>query len=75
VKNAELRKRLQTIREGKWDEVADKIDALISDIVDNDEEARLGYATTRQLLAELSARFEIQGAQAGGLDYRTVDVH
>lgn len=31
--------------------------------------ARLGYATTRDLLNELYARIEI----SGGLDYRTVD--
>ena len=70
MKNTELRKRLQEIREGKWDEVADKIDALISEIVDNDEYApRLGYATTRELLAELSARFDVHCL--GGLDYKS----
>jgi hypothetical protein len=31
----------------------------------------LGLATTRELLDELSARFEFH--TAGGLDYRTVD--
>mgnify|MGYP001611261311 CR=1 len=31
----------------------------------------LGLATTRELLDELRARFEIHAA--GGLDYRTVD--
>lgn len=33
--------------------------------------AQLGYATTRELLAELSARFEVH--TEGGLNYRTVD--
>jgi hypothetical protein len=71
MNNADLRKRLQGIREGKWDEVADKIDALIADIVDNDEGgARLGFATNRQLLSELSARIELHHC---GLDYRTVN--
>jgi len=70
MKNSELRMRLQAIREGKWDEVADKIDDLISEIVDNDEgEALLGFATNRQLLAELSGRIELHH---GGLDYRPV---
>lgn len=73
MKNSTLRQRLQEIREGKWDEVADKIDALISDITDNDEdEPRLGLATNRQLLKELSTRIEIHHAH-GGLDYRTAD--
>lgn len=71
MKTAELRKRLQQIREGKWDEIADKIDALLSEITDTDNEPRLGCATTRELLAEVSARFEVQGAQSGGLDYKT----
>jgi hypothetical protein len=71
VKNIELRQRLQVIRDGKWDEVADKIDMLISEIVDNDEDApRLGCATTRELLHELEVRFEVHCP--GGLDYKTV---
>lgn len=70
MKNTELRKRLQEIREGDWGKVADLIDVLISDIVDDDEDApRLGFATTRQLLAEISARIE----RKQSLDYRTVD--
>ena len=36
-----------------------------------EEQANLGIATTRELLAEIAARFEIQCD--GGLDYRTVD--
>jgi len=36
-------------------------------------EPLLGLATTRELLAEISARIEVDGANGGGgLDYRTV---
>lgn len=35
------------------------------------DKPNLGMATTRELLAELSARFEVQCA--GGLDYKTFD--
>jgi hypothetical protein len=35
------------------------------------DQPNLGLATTRELLDELRARFEIHAA--GGLDYRTVD--
>lgn len=38
-----------------------------------DYEPNLGLATTGQLLDELRARFEIVGADHGGLHYRTVD--
>ncbi len=34
-------------------------------------QALLGLATTRELLAEIAARFEVHSY--GGLDYRTVD--
>lgn len=37
----------------------------------NEEKPNLGLATTRELIAELSARIEIH--MDGGLDYRTVD--
>lgn len=37
-------------------------------------EPRLGFATTRELLEEIAARIEVDGANGGGgLDYRTVD--
>jgi hypothetical protein len=39
-----------------------------------EEEPRLGLATTRQLLEEITVRIEIDGYGGGrGLDYRTVD--
>jgi hypothetical protein len=37
-------------------------------------EPHLGLATTRELLAEISARIEVDGTNGGGgLDYRTAD--
>lgn len=37
-------------------------------------EPHLGLATTRELLAELAARIEVDGVNGGGgLDYRTAD--
>lgn len=73
MKTAVLRKRLEGIRDSNWGDVPDKIDALLAEIGLGDDNApRLGCATTRELLAELSARFEVQGAQSGGLDYKTV---
>jgi hypothetical protein len=57
----------------------DLTEKITSMLVERAEEPRtvegkeplFGFATTRELLAELSARFEVQCL--GGLDYRTVD--
>lgn len=47
---------------------------LVSPGADEVAKPNLGLATTRELLAELTARIEIDGyAGGGGLDYRTVD--
>lgn len=42
------------------------------DAMDADRSPRLGYATTRELLAEITARIEVdRSSGGGGLDYRT----
>jgi len=42
--------------------------------METDKKPNLGYATTQELLDELTARIDVDGANGGGgLDYRTVD--
>lgn len=49
-------------------------DELVARLRAREDEPRLGLATTRQLLDEITTRIEIDGySGGGGLDYRTVD--
>ena len=53
--------------------VPEKAEPAVPEPVKPADEPSLGLATTRQLLAELTARIDVDGANGGGgLDYKTV---